>query len=130
MTAPWVASFVTVTKEEEPRRCGYCRRPLPPVGRTGRPALYCRRAHRQRAYEARRRAERADLPPGQVVVAQADLDRLHDRLYALEAALDDVAADLADAGPEPSVVDYRAALDHLAEAAGDLRGVVVDPVVV
>ncbi|HVX22887.1 MAG TPA: hypothetical protein VHB02_16205 [Acidimicrobiales bacterium] len=119
-----------MTKEEEPRRCGYCRRPLPPVGRTGRPARYCRRAHRQRAYEARRRAERAQLPPDQVVVAQADLDRLHDRLYALEAAVDDVAADLADAGPRPSAADYRAALDHLRRAADDLRGTVVDPVLV
>lgn len=122
--------FVTVTKDEEPRRCGYCRRPLPASGKTGRPAVYCRRAHRQRAYEARRRAERADLPAGQVVVAQADLDRLHDRLYAVEAALDDVAVDLADAGATPTAADYRDALDHLRQAADDLRGTVVDPVLV
>jgi len=101
---------------------------LPPPTGTGRPALYCRRAHRQRAYEARRRAARAQLPAGQVVVHQADLDRLHDRLYALEAALDDVAGDLA--GAKPAAADYRDALAHLSAAAADLRGVVVDPVLV
>ncbi|HEX3946554.1 MAG TPA: hypothetical protein VHW47_02565 [Acidimicrobiales bacterium] len=117
-----------MTKEVVTRRCGYCRRPLPEAGPTGRPALYCRRAHRQRAYEARRRAERALLPPGQVVVAQADLDRLHDRLYVLEAALADVDADLAVA--RPTAADYREALAHLARAARDLGGLVVEPALV
>jgi hypothetical protein len=117
-----------VTKPVELPRCGYCRRPLPPPGRTGRPARYCRRSHRQRAYEARRRAERADLPAGEVVVAQRDLDRLHDRLYALEAALDDIAGDLA--GSRPTVGAYRDALDHLVDAARELAGFVVEPVVV
>lgn len=117
-----------MTKPVELPRCGYCRRPLPPPGRTGRPARYCRRSHRQRAYEARRRADRADLPAGQVVVAQGDLDRLHDRLYALEAALDDITADLAES--RPTVSAYRDALDHLVDAARELADFVVEPVVV
>lgn len=97
-------------------RCAYCRRPLPTTGGTGpagRPAKYCRRSHRQRAYEARRRAARASLSDGQVVVAHADLDRLHDRLYALETALDDVAADLEEltgsASPQSRSRAYEAA---------------------
>ena len=118
-----------------PRRCAYCRRPLPDITSTGRPARYCRRSHRQRAYEARRRAERAALPAGHVVVAQADLDMLHDRLYVLEAALEDVRVDLTGAGrPMPDRVPrtspakpYAEALAHLMEAAGDLRGLVVEP---
>ena len=115
-------------------RCAYCRRPLPAVGTgpAGRPAKYCRRSHRQRAYEARRRAARASLPDGQVVVAHADLDRLHDRLYALETALDDVAADLAEltgfASPQSRSRAYEAALAHLRAVAEDLRGVVVERV--
>lgn len=117
-----------MTELVELLRCGYCRRPLPPPARTGRPARYCRRSHRQRAYEARRRADRADLPNGQVIVAQRDLDQLHDRLYALEAALDDIAADLA--GARPTVGAYREALDHLADPARELAGFVVEPVVV
>lgn len=114
-----------MTKREDTPRCAHCRRPLPAWTGRGRPPAYCRRSHRQRAYEARRRAAALALPEGQLVVAAADLARLHDRLYALEAALDDVAADLAESS---SGAAYRRALEHLAAAAGDLRGVVVEPV--
>lgn len=116
--------FVTVTKVDDTPRCGYCRRPLPGWTGRGRPPAYCRRSHRQRAYEARRRAAALSLPEGQVVVDAADLARLHDRLYALEAALDDVARDLAGRSGGQA---YRRAFEHLAAAAGDLRGLVVEP---
>ncbi len=59
-----------------------------------------------------------------MVVSQAQLDRLHDRLYTLESALDDVDVDLAGRARES---DYKAALGHLYAAAGDLRGFVVEP---
>lgn len=65
------------------------------------------------------------IPDGQIVVSQAQLDRLHDRLYTLESALDDVDADLAGRAREG---DYRAAFRHLHAAANDLRGFVVEPV--
>lgn len=127
---------VTVTKLPDTPRCAYCRRPFAPGGRprgAGRPATYCKRSHRQRAYEARRRATRAALPAGQVVVSQAELDRVHDRLYALEAALDDVAADLADvpasASERARARAFEAALAHLRSVAEDLRGVLVEPVI-
>lgn len=122
-----------MTKPDPLERCAYCRRPLPERAAGGRPRRYCRRSHRQRAYEARRRAERAALPAGQVVVAQGDLDRLHDRLYALDAALEDVDADLAAARGRGAPARHPArvwaeALAHLCEAASDLRGLVVEPV--
>ena len=140
--------YVTVTqlgRTTDDERCAYCRRPLPPGARggpqggqreqrrRGRPPKYCKRSHRQRAYEARRRAARASLPEGQVVVAQSDLDRLHDRLYALEAALDDVTADLSELSGKTSERSraraLEAALAHLRTAGEDLRGVLVEPVV-
>jgi hypothetical protein len=64
------------------------------------------------------------IPAGRVLVAEEDLRRLHDRLYRLEAAVEDVDADL-----QGSVSDhmYRAAFDHLADAARDLVGVVIEP---
>lgn len=117
--------FVTVTKSEDTPRCAYCRRPLPEWAGRGRPPAYCRRSHRQRAYEARRRAAALALPEGQLVVESADLARLHDRLYALEAALDDVTGDLAESTTGAA---YRRAFEHLVAAATDLRGVVVEPV--
>lgn len=65
------------------------------------------------------------MPAGQVIVAEKELHRLHDRLYRLEAAVEDVDADLGGSkGPKA----YQAAFEHLYEAARDLTGVVVEPV--
>jgi tetrahydromethanopterin S-methyltransferase subunit G len=59
-----------------------------------------------------------------VIVSEDDLRRLHDRLYRLEAAIEDVESDLAGS---PSAAVYRQAYEHLYEAAHDLVGVVVEP---
>lgn len=87
--------------------------------------MFCCRSHRQRAYEARLRSDALGVPAGQVIVAETELARVHDRLYRLETAIEDVDADLArDARP----YSYREALEHLLEAARDLVGMVVEPV--
>ena len=118
-------NIVTVTKSNDTPRCGWCHRPLPQFPGAGRPRRFCSAAHRQRAYEARRRADSLELPHGQVVVSEEDLRRVHDRIYRLESAIEDVVADLGEkAGPQA----YRAAYEHLYEAANDLVGVVVEPV--
>jgi hypothetical protein len=87
--------------------------------------LYCAQPCRQRAYEARRKATIVGVAPGHVVVRKSELDRLHDRVYELESALDDVAMDLADARSATAVSN---ALDHLVEVASRLRNFVIDPV--
>ncbi|MGP8058425.1 MAG: hypothetical protein ACLP9C_02140 [Acidimicrobiales bacterium] len=112
-----------MTKPAGVARCAYCHRPLVVAGRPGRPARYCKRSHRQRAYEARRRAQRSGLADGLVIVAQAELDRLHDRLYALEAALEDVDSDLAQ---DRSAVAVWEAFEHLYGVADRLRGLSVE----
>ena len=104
--------------------CEYCRRPLPPQKSTGRPRKFCSDSHRQRAYETRRRAASVGLASGAVIVGEETLRDLHDRLYVLEAALEDVAQDSATAR---TIADYKAALAHLVEAAAGLAGLVVDP---
>jgi hypothetical protein len=71
------------------------------------------------------RSDSLGLPTGQVVVAEADLARLHDRLYRLESAVEDVDADLAgNAGPKA----YRTAFEHLSDPVKDLVGMVIEPV--
>ena len=65
------------------------------------------------------------MPVDQCLVSVADLGRLHDRLYRLEAAVDDVTADLAASG---SAATFRQAYEHLMDAAGDLVGTVIEPV--
>jgi hypothetical protein len=85
----------------------------------GRPREYCRRSCRQRDYEARRTAGRLGLDDDHVVVARAELDALHDRLYELDAAIEDVDRDLASVG-RPGADDYREALEWLLAAARPL----------
>ena len=91
----------------------------------GRPRRFCSPSHRQRAYEARRRADQLHVPGDQCLVSVADLRKLHDRLYRLEAAVDDVRSDLD--GPS-GAADYRRAYEHLMDAAADLVGAVIEPV--
>jgi len=65
------------------------------------------------------------VPEGQCIVSMVDIARLHDRLYRLEAAVDDVTADLAAAH---GAAAYRHAYEHLMDAVGDLVGTVIEPV--
>lgn len=90
----------------------------------GRPPQYCKRSHRQRAFEARRAATRLGLPADAVVVSMRQLDDWRDRLYVLEAALEDVQRDLAGS---PTLQDYADAYVHLLEAALGVRGVRIEP---
>jgi hypothetical protein len=118
-------SLVTVTKlprSEAPgtRRCAWCGRPFTVVPGPGRPRRYCRRSCRQRDYEARRQAAEVGLGEAQLVIARAELDGLHDRLYELEAAIEDVDRDMAAAGPAPSVRELQEALDWLLTVARPL----------
>jgi hypothetical protein len=100
------------------RRCRWCARAFIASPGPGRPRLYCRRSCRQRDYEARRQAEDLGLGDARLVVARAELDALHDRLYELEAAIEDVDRDLATTTPDED--DYREALDWVLQAARPL----------
>jgi hypothetical protein len=68
-------------------------------------------------YAARRRATAAGLGDDRVVITRAELAELHDKLYALEAAVEDADADLAAAR---TLAEVRAAADHLLESARPL----------
>ncbi|HEV3366714.1 MAG TPA: hypothetical protein VG054_04570 [Acidimicrobiales bacterium] len=65
------------------------------------------------------------IPAGQVIVSEADLRSLHDRLYQLESAVEDVRADLNDRSGAKA---YQEAFEHLYDSAKDLVGMVVEPV--
>jgi len=101
----------------EALRCAWCHRPLPPQGGPGRPRRFCRRSCRQRDYEARRRASERGLDESEIIVTRARLDALHDRLWVLSCAVEDVDADLARAS---GADEFRAAAEWLLEAARPL----------
>ncbi len=83
----------------------------------GRPREFCRQTCRQQDYLARARAVDAGLSEAELIVARGRLDELHDRLYVLEAAVDDVERDLAG---EPELADYQDAIAWLLAAARPL----------
>ena len=70
---------------------------------------------------ARQRARELELSDGELVVARAELDRLHDDLYVLACAVDDTEKDLAALGAKPSAAELRRMLDWLMSAAKPLR---------
>ena len=105
----------------ELRRCRWCRRALPERSGRGRPREFCSSRCRQWDWVARQRAHELALSDGELVIAKTTLDELHDELYVLACAVDDVERDLAAAGPKPTAADLRQSLDWLLDAARPLR---------
>lgn len=110
------------TSETE-RRCRWCARRFRVTPGPGRPREFCRRSCRQRDYEARRRAAEVGLSEDELVLTRRAMDDLRDRLYVLEAAIEDVERDLTGT---PTKADYRDAVAWLLDAARPLRDVLHD----
>jgi len=109
-------------------RCEWCGGEFAATGGPGRPARYCRRSHRQRAYEARRLATERGIGPDEVLLSRATWERLRDALYRLEAVSEDVAMDVA--GSHVTKPDYVEALSYLSAAVADLKSVAIEPIAV
>ena len=107
-------------------RCEWCGGEFAASAGPGRPARYCRRSHRQRAYEARHQAAVRGIRPDEVLLSRRTWERLRDALYRLEAASEDVAMDLM-AG-RPTKAEYVGALGHLSAAVRDLQEIAVEPI--
>ncbi len=111
------------TDETEARRCAWCGKPLTALS-IGRPRVFCGPAHRQRAYEARRQADRAGLDADAVIVSRDQVSHVQDRLWALRDALE-VAAD-ATTG-RPSVGELTSVIGQVRDAVGDLDQLWIAP---
>lgn len=90
----------------------------------GRPREYCRRSHRQRAFEAREAARRHHLRADEVIVARSTFEQTRDAFYRIESALDDVLSDLAAGESQEALSE---AFWHLYEAAAAVRGISLEP---
>lgn len=115
-----------MTQSTKNGRCEWCGVEYPISAGPGRPPRYCRRSHRQRAYEARRLAVERGIRPDEVLLARHTWEALRDALYRLEAASEDVAMDLM-AG-RPTKAEYVEALAHLTAAVRDLQEIAVEPI--
>lgn len=110
-----------VEQQGEVRRCRWCRRVLPVSTGRGRPREFCSQACRQWDWVGRQRARELSLSDGELVIATAELDALHDELYVLACAVDDARRDLAAAGPRATAAELREILEWVLAAAGPLR---------
>lgn len=73
---------------------------------------------------ARQRARELELSENELVVARTELGALHDELYVLACAVEDVERDLSS---RPTNAELRDALDWLLEAAKPLRDREISP---
>ena len=103
------------------RRCRWCRRVLPQSSGRGRPREFCSQRCRQWDWVARQRASELQLSEGELVIARAELDALHDDLYVLACAVDDADRDLGAAGARPTVRELTDILRWVLDAARPLR---------
>jgi len=100
--------------------CRWCRRKLPQRSGPGRPRVFCSGRCRQWDWVARHRAAELELGENELVVARSELDGLHDELYVLACAVDDVERDLSEGGA-PTTEELTEALTWLLAAARPLR---------
>ena len=102
------------------RHCRWCRRALPERRGPGRPREFCSGRCRQWDWVARHRANELELSENELVIARSELDALHDELYVLACAVDDVERDLA-ATTSPTARELTDAREWLLDAARPLR---------
>jgi 5-methylcytosine-specific restriction endonuclease McrA len=106
-----------VTDRTSTAPCRWCGRPVAQAVRPGRRREFCGHSCRQRDYEARLRTRELGLSESELIVTRQALEEMHDALYVLEAAIEDVDRDLESA---KTAKDYREALDWLLKAARPL----------
>jgi hypothetical protein len=87
----------------------------------GRPRVFCSQSCRQWDWVGRQRARELQLNENELIVTKAELDHLHDDLYVLACAVDDVERDLASAGKSPGANEVREMLKWLLESARPIR---------
>lgn len=75
---------------------------------------------------ARQRAHELELSENELVIARDELDALHDELYVLACAVEDVERDL-DASGRRTATELNDALRWLLEAARPLRDREISP---
>jgi hypothetical protein len=100
--------------------CRWCRRALPQRSGPGRPREFCSGRCRQWDWVARHRAAELELGENELVIVRSELDALHDELYVLACAVDDVERDLAGSAARTKQ-ELSDALSWLLEAARPLR---------
>ena len=87
----------------------------------GRPRVFCSQACRQWDWVGRQRARELQLGEDELIITKAELDQLHDDLYVLACAVDDVDRDKSSAGKCVTARELDEMLSWLLDAARPIR---------
>lgn len=105
-------------------RCAWCGGRFAVTKGPGRPPKYCRRSHRQRAYESRRIADERGLSADEVLLTLDSWTRVRDALYVAEAAARDAENDLDD---DPTATELISIIRTLVRAIDDAASIHAEP---
>jgi hypothetical protein len=83
--------------------------------------VFCSQACRQWDWVGRQRARELQLNEDELIITKAELDQLHDELYVLACAVDDVERDQSAAGETPTTKEIAEMLAWILEAARPIR---------
>ena len=107
-------------------RCRWCRRGIASSAGPGRPREFCSQACRQWDWVARQRARELKLSEDQLVMTRTELDDLHDALYVLACAVQDVRRDLED-NRKPTARELTDMLRWILDCADPLETIRLRP---
>lgn len=107
-------------------RCRWCRRAITTADGPGRPREFCSQACRQWDWVARQRARELKLSEDQLVMTRTELDDLHDALYVLACAVQDVRRDLED-NKKPTARELGEMLRWILDCADPLETIRLRP---
>lgn len=94
--------------------CAHCGRTFVATSGPGRPAKYCRRSCRQRAFEQRRHIGDLAWADSRLVRMAGEMAEREDRIDRLRDILDELRADLADG----RTVDAEQLVERIDDALG------------
>jgi hypothetical protein len=83
--------------------------------------VFCSHACRQWDWVGRQRARELQLNEHELIVTKEQLDQIHDELYVLACAVDDVERDRLAAGAKPTVKELQGMLEWLLDSARPIR---------
>ena len=110
-----------IPRNVAPQHCGWCGRRLEQAAAKGRRRRYCGQSCRQRAYERRAAVQRSGLPEDAVVLSDAELTALQDRLFQVRCAAEDVVTAAEDGAANDELRRMAQELAHTARELERLR---------
>ena len=111
----------SVQPRKRPTHCTWCGREMAP-NPSGRHRKYCSQACRQRSYEQRHQLKGTTIPEDSVIMSAANAAKMHDQLFELRCAAEDVQTALREGEDKETLDVLVEELVMLARGVEKIRG--------